>query len=295
MHWNSSSSAGQLNLNCEISILNQAVFTSFFICYSLCLPLFIFVLWQLSHRRSASGETRDSDVFTLQIVLLQIIGELAISLYCYGAFSHTSAAVSVGFIVFSSIAPGETMLHVLTCVERYLAVFHPVTYRGLRRSGGVMIRNISIGCVWLLCVAVSGASIDQLVNIIITFLLLVVASVTVTYCSISVLFVLIRPLPGEVGRVRKKVSRAKQKAFYTILVILATLLIRFLSYLVYTVVYILLFEDTNDPCIFFWCVNWFCLPSILVLPLIFLQRIGKLPRCGHSSVGFIRKLQRTAW
>lgn len=294
MSRNSSFLDGQYFLDCEVSVANKAVFTSFFFSYSICFPLFVFVLWQLSRRCSASGETRDSDVFTLQIVLLQIIGLLAISLYCYGAFTKSSVAVEVGLVVFSSIAPGETMFHVLTCVERYLAVFHPVAYRGLRQSGGVKIRNVCVGCVWLLCAAISCVSVNQLLNIIFIFLLLVFASVAVTYCSISVLFVLIRPLPGEAGVVHKKVNRAKQKAFYTIVVILTTLIIRFLSYLAYTIVYALLYAETSDPCLFFWSVYWFSLPSILVLPLIFLYRIGKVPRCGRVSVGFVRKPQHAA-
>lgn len=294
MFSNSSSSADQYLVNCNISVLGKTVFTSFFISYIFLLPLFIFVLWQLSRRRSASGETRDSDVFTFQIVLLQIVGVVAILIYCCGAFSNSIISVTVGYNIFASIAPGETMFHVLTCAERYLAVVNPVTYRGLRQSGGVRIRNICIGCVWLLCLAASVASINQLVSIIITFLMLISASVTVTFCSISVLFVLIRPRPGEVGGIHRRLNRAKQKAFYTILVILTTLMIRFLSYLVYTIVYSLLHVTTNDPCLFFWFVNWFSLPSILVLPLLFLQRIGKLPRCRYCSADFSRRLQHTA-
>lgn len=297
MSSNSSSSADQHLGSCKISVLGKTVFTSFFISYIFLLPFFIFVLWQLSRRRSASGETRDSDVFTFQIVLLQIFGVVAILIYCYGAFFNSIISVTVGYNIFASMAPGETMFHVLTCAERYLAVVNPVTYRGLRQSGGVRIRNICIGCVWLLCLLVyagSAASINQLVSIIITFLMLISASVTVTFCSISVLFVLIRPGPGEVGGIHKRLNRAKQKAFYTILVILTTLILRFLSYLVYTIVFSLVHVTTNDPCLFFWFVNWFSLPSILVLPLLFLQRIGKLPGCRYSSADFSRRLQHTA-
>lgn len=288
------SSAGQYLVSCKISVVSQAVFMSFFFSYIFFLPLFIFVLWQLSHRRSASVETRDPDVFTFQIVLLQIFGVVAILIFCYGAFSHSTIGVTVGYNIFSSIAPGETMFHVLTCLERYLAVVNPVTYRGLRQSGRVRIRNICIGSVWLLCFAVSAASINQLFSIIITFLMLILASVTVTFCSISVLFVLIRPGPGEVGGIHKRMNRTKQKAFYTIVVILTTLIVRFLSYLVYTIIFALLLVKNSDPCLVFWSVNWFSLPSILVLPLLFLHRIGKLPQCRHNSADSIRKLQHTA-
>lgn len=287
----SSSSAAEYLFNCETSVLSQTIFATFFISYIFLLPLFIFVLWQLSHSGSATGETRDSDVFTFQLVFLQIFRVAAIIIYCYGTFSDSLIGITMGYNVFSSIAPGETMFHVLICMERYLAVVHPVTYRGLRQTGGVRIRNICIGCVWMLCLVVSSASVNHIVNIIATFLLLIPASATITFCSISVLFVLIRPRPGEVGGIRERVNGAKQKAFYTILVILATLMVRFLSYLVYTIIFALLRVKTNDPCLYFWSVSWFSLPSILVLPLLYLHRIGKLPGCGHSTAGLIRKLQ----
>lgn len=288
----SSSTASAIEFgNCQISVLNRAVFTAFFVSYSLFLPLFIFVLWQLGHRRSAAVETKDADVFTFHIVLLQIVGAVAIPVYCYGAFCDSKVAVLLGYYVYSSVSPGETMFHVLTCVERYLAVVHPITYRGLRQSFGVRIRNISIGCVWLLCFTIICVCLDQLANVVLTFLMLVSALVTITFCSISVLFVLIRPGPGEVGGTSEKVNRAKQKAFYTILLIMTTLIVRFLSYLVYAFLCVLLRIRNDDPCLLFWSVNWFSLPSVLVLPLLFLQRVGKLPRCEHISTGLIRKLQ----
>ncbi|TNN38146.1 hypothetical protein EYF80_051684 [Liparis tanakae] len=39
----------------------------------------------------------------------------------------------------------ELFFHTLTCVERYLAVVHPVTYLGLKKGKGIRLRNISIG------------------------------------------------------------------------------------------------------------------------------------------------------
>lgn len=50
---------------------------------------------------------------------------------------------------FSSITlPVQVMFHLLTCLECYLAV-HPITYRHLRESHGIKIRNIITVCVWV--------------------------------------------------------------------------------------------------------------------------------------------------
>lgn len=45
---------------------------------------------------------------------------------------------------------GEILFHILTCVERCLAVVHPVPYLRLKNKRGVRIQAVSTGCVWLL-------------------------------------------------------------------------------------------------------------------------------------------------
>ncbi|KAJ4926971.1 hypothetical protein JOQ06_014712 [Pogonophryne albipinna] len=60
---------------------------------------------------------------------------------------------------------GESLFHVLTCLERYLAVVRPIIYLRLRNVQGVRIRNISIG-LSVLCVLIrpgpgNGERVDQ--------------------------------------------------------------------------------------------------------------------------------------
>ncbi|KAJ4945014.1 hypothetical protein JOQ06_013553 [Pogonophryne albipinna] len=60
---------------------------------------------------------------------------------------------------------GESLFHVLTCLERYLAVVRPIIYLRLRNVQGVRIRNISIG-LSVLCVLIrpgpgDGERVDQ--------------------------------------------------------------------------------------------------------------------------------------
>lgn len=281
---------------CPISEVSLTIFTSFFVSYMVLFPVFIFVLYvgyqQQRHRRSAAIETRHSDIFTFHMVHLQIIGGVGVSIYCYGAYTNGQVAQDVGTYTYSVVSPGETLFHLLTCMERYLAVVHPVTYRRLRQADGVRIRHISIGCVWLICCSVAGLSkISLTFSVIYTFVFLVSASTIVAFCSISVLFVLLRPGPGEVAGCWERVDQTKKRAFYTILVIMVTLLLRFLSYLMYTIVSVMFLIKTMDPCVIFWSMHWFSIPSILVLPLLFLHRAGKLPSCRHSNAESVKNLQ----
>ncbi|XP_078792482.1 uncharacterized protein LOC144987224 isoform X2 [Oryzias latipes] len=111
----------------------------------------------------------------------------------------------------------------LTCVEFYLAVVHPVIYLRLKSSGGVWIRGISAAVVWLLCVlgGVVSYRCKFIVTMVLCLCLLVLDLAVVSFCCISVLWTLKRPGPGE--NAEDKVDPSKQRAFQTILKIMLPL------------------------------------------------------------------------
>lgn len=93
---------------------------------------------------------------------------------------------------------GETMFHILTCVECYIAVIHPVTYRGLKNDHRVRIRNVVISCVWLLCLLLMSLRVPKtnLNRYIPLYYILGFALLVTSFCSLSVLRVLVCPGPG---------------------------------------------------------------------------------------------------
>ncbi|KAJ4948209.1 hypothetical protein JOQ06_019746 [Pogonophryne albipinna] len=137
---------------------------------------------------STSSTTSHSDIFTFHMVLMELVDYSGITLVILGFHLVNKNATSAGFIITLLPWYGRAYFHVLTCVERYLAVVHPVTYLNLKGQRGVRIRNICIG--------------------------------------MSVLHVLIRPGPGEQGGDRTIVDQSKRRAFYTIVAILGVLLLR---------------------------------------------------------------------
>ncbi|KAG8005895.1 hypothetical protein GBF38_004937 [Nibea albiflora] len=275
--------------NCRLYPASIYTFTSLFIIYILLLPLFILVLyvgcqrWRRQRSVATATTTSHSDVFTLNMVVLELLGILGFCIFCISAYINLPNGMSYGLYVYFIIAPGQTLFHLLTCVDRYLAVVHPVTYLRLRQAGGVRIRNVSIGCVWFVCLVSLGLSLlSDTFYIVYTFLLLVFSSVAVSFCSLSILRILIRPGPGEVGGNRRQVDQSKQRAFHTISVIMAVLLLRFISTLISKVTYSASGVTIAD-CLMMWSIAWFSLPSSLVLPLLFLHRAGKLPGCERST------------
>ncbi|KAG8005906.1 hypothetical protein GBF38_004961 [Nibea albiflora] len=284
--FNSSGSSVHLPIVCIESTPGIFIFVAFFVANVFLLPLFILVLY-LGYRRgrqqrpgSAAGMTSHSDIFTYNMMGLELISVLGCCFYCCGALTNVKVMISVGMYVFSITSPGQTLFHLLTCVERYLAVVHPITYLGLRQAGGVRIRNISIGCVWLFSLG-SPVLTKVCLGSYAASVLLGFSLLAVSFCSISVLSVLIRPRQREVGGKREQVDQTKLRAFYTIVAIMGALVLRFAGILFSHAVYSSIL--TEDSCVVGLSLFWLTLPSSLVLPLLFLHRAGRLPGCERST------------
>lgn len=184
--------------------------------------------------------------------------------------------------IFSFTSPGQSLFHVLTCVERYVAVVHPITYRSLRHSGGVRIRKISSGCVWLLCFTALAQSklVCGYTRFILQTCFMVALLALVSFCSVSVLCILIHAGPRKAATDKAGVAQSKRRAFHTITAIMGTLWLRFVG-----VIFTSFFYNPNQElrCLVQSSAAWLTMPGSLVLPLLFLHRAGKLPSCKHHS------------
>lgn len=264
------------------SIFSVVIFSN-----TLLLPLFILVIylgfqrWRELPSSGTASVTSHSDIFTFNMVALELICVVGSLFYTYGTTVKEISLRLIGLYIFSIISPAQTLFHLLTCVERYLAVVHPITYLGLRQARGIRIRNLSIGCVWVFTFASLGVSRLSSGIILYNFLFLGFASVVMSFCSLSTLCILIRPGPSE----REWVGRTKQRAFFTIMAIMGALLIRFLTSMVSLLVFMFLngHFGSRPICLMLWSVAGVSLPSSLVLPLLFLHRLGKLPGCRHKA------------
>ncbi|KAM7376976.1 hypothetical protein PAMA_013657 [Pampus argenteus] len=269
--------------NCITSTAGSFSITAFTIFSILfLLPLYILVLY-VGHQRwrqqRSSTAMSHSDLFTYHSVIIELINILGSILSCCAAFTGVLQMLRLGIYLVSINVSGQIFFHFLTCVERYLAVVHPVTYLGLRKASGIKIRNITIGCVWLLCLAGTGLMSveDNGEMAIVASCISVLNLIIISFCSLHVLCVLIRPKPGEGGVSRQQVHHSKLRAFYTMMAILGVLVLRMGWSVVVTALLTLPQRLEIDICSIWLCTSWVCLPSSLVLPLLFLHRAGKLP------------------
>lgn len=268
-----------LDKDCLLSPPSSLIYNAYnIITILLLLPICILVLqhglyeWWKKHSTSTAATVSHSDSFTYHVVIMELIGISGCVLSCCGTYIvYGNVNKLLGHILLSFTWYGETFFHVLTCVEHYMAVVHPIIYLSLRKESVNKLRNINNGCIWLLTFALTCLLIMYIV--ILDFCLLIFVLIVVTFCSLSVLCVLIRPGPGGQAGNRERADQSKQRAFYTILAILGALVLKFVSALVWSVVFVL--ARSNDCLIMAWS-HWLNLPSSLVLPLLFLHRAGKL-------------------
>lgn len=219
-----------------------------------------------------------TDLFTYHMVAMELIGISGSIVCCCGAFIDHPKMLWVGCNMFAIISCIKMFFHVLTCVERYVAVVHPMTYLSLSQGRGVTIRNISIGCVWLICagLVVLRVMITQNFTMILFFCNLVFSLIVISFCSISVLRALLRLAPGEGGSNTESSDKLKQRAFVTITAIMAVLLLRFGGNLVCMALASSSVLSFSVGCVVQISGIWFCLPSSYVLPILFLHRAEKL-------------------
>ena len=245
------------------------------------LPLYIYIAYlglQRWRQQHSSMTMNHSDVFTYHMVAVELISVTGSTLICCGVHTDHPQVMMVGICLLSINIYGQMLFHILTCVERYLAVVHPVTYLSLRKASGIRIRNTTIGCVWVLSFAGTALLFceNHLFLVIFYMCVFLLIMTIVSFCSLSVLCVLIRPGPRERGGGRQQVDQSKLRAFYTILAILGVLLFRFGVNIIDIVLYALPQLVVTERCVMWFTVTWYCLPSSLVLPVLFLHRADKL-------------------
>lgn len=243
------------------------------------LPLCIVVLYlglQQRMQQRTSKPMSHSEVFTYNIIAIELINITGLVLLCCGIYTGLQPMLIAGIYFFGVNLSGQMAFHTLTCIERYLAVVHPVTYLHLKKAN--RIRNITVVFVWLYCIALLHFSMIKSDNIMIFIYFGITTSIiiVIAFCNISILRVLNRPGPCDRVGGRVQVDQSKLKAFYTVRAILGMLLIRLAGDVFTAILYVSLDQRNTQICVLVLITVWFCLPSSLLLPFLVIHRAGKL-------------------
>lgn len=245
----------------------------------LLLPLCTYILYLGYRRRLQPSFQSHSDLFTFHLAAMELFWIFGffcmICRECPVIKEAGNCATRVAFY-------GEIFFHVLTCVERYLAVVYPIVYRGLRSTRGFRIKALSIGGVWLLCFGLTfiNLGIHSEYSSVPLLCFLIISILSTSFCSFYALCALIRPRPGL--EKSEQVDQSKRRAFHTIIFLWSMLCLWFVMLLLEVIIGRLRVYSKNAHCLTGMALNWLNLCSSLVLPLLFLHREGKIP-CNFNN------------
>ncbi|KAF3837549.1 hypothetical protein F7725_005013 [Dissostichus mawsoni] len=280
MSVNSSSKYHCIDSKVAVVIFITFGITKIILLYPFC--ILVFALGYQRWRRQRSFETTShSDIFTFHLAAVEMIHGVAGVTYVSGIITGddevTKAGVCVGYIIFF----GQIGFHTLTCIERYLAVVHPVVYMGLKNARGVKIRNISIACVWLLSFALSGVTCGSGLSSGPIF------SSLASYCSLQ------SDSSRARGREQERVDQSKQRAFHPITAILGVTWLWFAGMILSLSLGKSKLLNTEVGCALEHSSNWFSLPSSL--RWIKVHEKGCFGRGGHQDQISMKKALCFDW
>ncbi|XP_056121935.1 C-C chemokine receptor type 8-like [Rhinichthys klamathensis goyatoka] len=237
------------------------------ICLLFGLPTHSYVIWLII---TGTGSGVASEFFNLNlsvcelgICLTGLINALSFSFFSLS----TLQSFSLGFVI-----TGRPLSQCLMCVERYLAVVHPVTflkYKPLR------YRVICCTAAWItilgscfLCLLFSD---DLELTLLLSVQFLIFLSIQL-FCVVAVLRALKQSGPGERGR--EKENCMKRRAFCLILITTVSMAIMHVPYIVIGVVTILKKQIIRA----LWSIGLICyVLAGFVQPVLYLHRAVKLP------------------
>ncbi|XP_058613443.1 hydroxycarboxylic acid receptor 2-like [Onychostoma macrolepis] len=230
------------------------------------LPAHSYVIWLII---TGTGSGVASEFFNLNLFVCEI-GNSLNSMFYIVSICLPSITVLPLFLL-GLVFTGRPLFQSLICVERYLAVIHPVTflkYKPLRYR--VICCTVAwIIIIWSCLFCLYTSQTPSVFSV--QFLLFLSIQL---FCLVNVLRALKQSGPGERGRKRGEENHMKRRAFLIILINTVTMTIIYVPFSIAGLVTIL----TNQYIYAIWITGLICyVLAGFVHPVLYLHRAGKLP------------------
>ncbi|XP_056114207.1 chemokine XC receptor 1-like [Rhinichthys klamathensis goyatoka] len=262
--------AASTNSTTDIRLLESLEMCAYSICFLFGLPTHSYIIWLIV---TGTGSGVASEFFNLNLSVCEIGNSINA---VFGLLSHFSSLFKIltDFVQGLSIT-GRPLFQCLMCVERYLAVVHPVTflkYKPLR------YRVICCTAVWIItlgsclfCIFSASVNREAYVWFFSTVFLLYFS--IQLFCLVAVLRALKQSGPGERGREREEKKNMKKRAFFLILLTTVNMIIQNVPFTITGLYIILTKQEIND----YWFPAFVCyVLTGFLQPFLYLQRTGKL-------------------
>ncbi|XP_042567360.1 hydroxycarboxylic acid receptor 2-like [Cyprinus carpio] len=234
------------------------------------LPTHSYVIWLII---TGTGSGATSEFFILNLSVCEIGNCLNCLFYSVNYF--ISSITLLPQFLLGLVFTGRPLFQCLMCVERYLAVVHPVIFLKFKP---LRYRVICCTVVWIITLGSCIYSVFCLISNIhyvftwffsLQFLLLFSIQL---FCLVAVLRALKQSGPGERRKERNEENDIKRRAFYLILITSVSTFITHVSY-IFTGFFSILKQNIQT----LWFISMVCYAlDGFVQPVLYLHRGGKL-------------------
>ncbi|KAF7217147.1 proteinase-activated receptor 3-like [Nothobranchius furzeri] len=182
------------------------------------IPANLTVLWLI---RCNKGDPCTSDIFILHLAVVDVLFCLTPPLELVNIIFLTSRNTWYILRFFYGIKDFSPLFLSCICLDRYVAVIHPITFTRLKDRRH---RSVLTVLVWLIILAYASAKCEgDIVNFDKVFTVMILTAFAfMLICNIAILWALKRSGPG-----RDDMHPVKKKAFKMVLIILAIIVFNY--------------------------------------------------------------------
>lgn len=182
------------------------------------IPANLTVLWLI---RKNKGDSSTSDIFILQLAILDVFFCLTPPLELVNIVYLTSGMPWYVLRFFYGIKDTSPLFLACICLDRYMAVVHPIAFTNLKDRRH---RPILATAVWLVVLSYAVCKcVNNIPGFEKVFTVMILATFTLmVFCNISILWALRQSGPG-----RDEMHPVKKRAFKMVLIILAIIVFNY--------------------------------------------------------------------
>lgn len=248
----------------------------------LCLPANMCVMWFIL----AGPREKASALSYLNQAICEVFVSIASAMQLFAMSDLIFKFVNLTYLEYTMrfllgfLFSGRPLFMSSICLERYLAVVHPVTflrYKLLRyRLAETVIFWLTVLVCCIILTLVPQPAIAR-VCFSISFSLFLVQ----VYCCVGSLCALMRPRPGDRNGTSNRMNAGKLNAFRIILIILVTEAITFVPYFFAIIFPTLL--SINERSMMFCIASYGSVITGLITPFHYIYKTGKLQHCFRNA------------